>query len=433
MKKRHSSVTVTSPSSFQQTPSWDADHAPPRAGPSTALDRWLATLVQRVGGVPAVRLVLWDGTDVSCSHEPPVGTVHLRNRPALLRLLSRPDLQFGELYVDGGLHIEGDLVSVMQAVYRGLREVRMRGGPYALLSRIGQPRRRGANSLRRSPRNIHHHYDLGNDFYRLWLDDQLVYTCAYFPDADSSLERAQIAKMDHVCSKLRLRPDEDVIEAGCGWGALALHMARRYGVRVRAYNISTQQVAYARQRARDERLADRVEFIEDDYRNITGDCDAFVSVGMLEHVGVDNYSRLGAVIDRCLRPRGRGLIHSIGRNQPGTMNTWIARRIFPGANPPSLGETAAIFEPYDFSILDVENLRLHYARTLEHWLDRYEGAVDQIRAMYDERFVRVWRLYLAGSIAAFASGQLQLFQIVFNRGSNDPLAMTRDYLYSREG
>src|SRR5262249_50669655 len=194
------------------------------------------------------------------------------------------------------------------------------------------------------------------------------------------------------------------------------HMARKYGARVAAYNVSQEQVAHARQRARDEGLADRVEFIEDDWRNIRGRHDVFVSVGMLEHVGKTNYARLGEVIDRALTDKGRGLVHSIGRNKPAPVDRWIERRIFPGSYPPSLAEMMRVFEPKELSVLDVENLRLHYAQTLRHWLGRFERSVECIREMFDERFVRMWRLYLAGSVAAFETGELQLFQVAFARG-----------------
>jgi cyclopropane-fatty-acyl-phospholipid synthase len=257
----------------------------------------------------------------------------------------------------------------------------------------------------------------------------MAYTCAYYPTPDASLDEAQVAKMDHVCRKLRLSPGEAVIEAGCGWGSLALHMARHYGVTVRAFNISGEQISFARDAARRTGLSGRVEFVEDDYRNASGRCDAFVSVGMLEHVGLDNYGELGAVISRCINADGRGLIHTIGRNRPAPMHPWIERRIFPGAYPPSLWEMGAIFEPYDLSVLDVENLRLHYARTLAHWWDAFERSRDQVAAMFDERFVRMWRLYLAGSVTAFRMGQLQLFQVVFAPGRSNALPWTRAHLY----
>jgi cyclopropane-fatty-acyl-phospholipid synthase len=226
-----------------------------------------------------------------------------------------------------------------------------------------------------------------------------------------------------------LNAADTVIEAGCGWGSLALHMARRYGAKVRAFNISKEQLEFARWRAREQELDGRVEFIEDDYRNISGSCTAFVSVGMLEHVGRENYPALGRVVQRIMTTDGRGLIHSIGRNQPGRLQPWIERRIFPGAYPPSIGEMMQIFEPTRFSVLDVENIRLHYACTLRHWLERYEGAIDRVRVMFDERFVRMWRLYLAGSIAAFEAGSLQLFQVLFTKQENNAVPWTREYMY----
>ena len=229
---------------------------------------------------------------------------------------------------------------------------------------------------------------------------------------------------------MRLRPGESVVEAGCGWGTLALHMARHYGVRVRAFNISREQVAYARERAEREGLAGQVEYVQDDYRNITGRYDAFVSIGMLEHVGVDNYEGLGAVVSRSLGDNGRGLIHSIGRNYPAPLQPWIEKRIFPGAYPPSLGQMMRIFEPWDLSILDVENLRLHYAQTLRHWLELYETASDRVEQMFDAKFVRMWRMYLAGSIAGFTTGTLQLFQVVFATRQNNDVPMTRTHLYA---
>jgi cyclopropane-fatty-acyl-phospholipid synthase len=207
-------------------------------------------------------------------------------------------------------------------------------------------------------------------------------------------------------------------------------MARECGARVRAFNVSREQIAWARERARAEGLANRVEFVEDDYRNITGRYDAFVSVGMLEHVGRDHYTDLSRVIHSCLKTSGRGLIHSIGRNRPANLHRWIERRIFPGAYAPSLGEVVALFEPHDFSVLDVENLRLHYARTLEHWLARFETNADRVRALFDQRFVRAWRLYLAGSIAGFTTGSLQLFQVLFARPQDNEIPWTRAHLYT---
>jgi cyclopropane-fatty-acyl-phospholipid synthase len=274
---------------------------------------------------------------------------------------------------------------------------------------------------------VHSHYDLGDDFFRRWLGGELAYTCAYFPSQDRTLEKAQAAKFDHVCRKLRLRPGERVVEAGCGWGGLALHMARRYGSLVEAYNLSDEQVQFARKRASGEGLSSQVEFVEDDYRAIRGRFDVFVSVGMLEHVGLEDYSALGRVIDRCLdRRRGRGLLHFIGRDAPRPLNAWIRRRIFPGAYAPTLSQAVeGVLQPGGFSVLDVENLRLHYARTLACWLERFEQAASWVAVRYGERFCRAWRLYLAGSQAAFRSGSLQLFQVSFARGGLNDIPWTR--------
>jgi cyclopropane-fatty-acyl-phospholipid synthase len=200
-------------------------------------------------------------------------------------------------------------------------------------------------------------------------------------------------------------------------------------VKVTAYNISREQIVHARQRAHAEGLDGQVEFIEDDYRNVRGEFDAFVSIGMLEHVGTDHYRELGEVIDRSLRDNGRGLIHSIGLNYPRPMDAWTERHIFPGACPPSLAQMMDIFEPYDFSVLDVENLRLHYAKTLEHWLQRYENNIDRVTEMFDPEFVRAWRLYLAGSLTAFKMGGMQLFQVSFARAGHNQIPWTRQYLY----
>lgn len=264
---------------------------------------------------------------------------------------------------------------------------------------------------------MHRHYDLGNDFYRLWLDDEMLYTCAYFPEETATLEEAQEAKMERVCRKLRLQPGEKVVEAGCGWGALALHMARNHGVTVRAYNLSHEQVRFARDRARREGLDGRVEFVEDDYRTIEGRFDAFVSLGMLEHVGPKGYAGLGSLLDRCLdENHGRGLLHFIGQDRPTPLNPWIRRFIFPGAYPPTVGEALrGVLEPEGWAVLDVENLRQHYALTLWHWRQRFEAHEEEVRRRLGEPFARRWRLYLAGSEAAFRVGALELFQIVFGR------------------
>lgn len=392
---------------------------------------WVLGRILNSAGRPPVRLVVKGGPDVSPSGVSPIATLVFSDRSSLMSVVRDSEIGFGDAYTDGKVEVEGDFVRFLEAVYTGMAGV----GAYSkwhvqLASKwldLWQD-----NSRHGSRKNIHRHYDLGNDFYKLWLDPQMVYTCAYFPTPSATLEQAQIAKLDHVCRKLRLQPGETVVEAGCGWGALALHMAREYGVSVRAFNVSREQIDFARARAKSEGLSGRVEFVEDDYRSIRGNFDAFVSIGMLEHVGESHYAEFGEVIHRCIGDTGRGLVHFIGRNYPAVFSRWIRKQIFPGAYVPSLANAVKMLEPKDYSVLDVENLRMHYAKTLEHWLERFERSKQQIAQMYDSRFVRAWRLYLAGSLAAYRVGHLQLFQILFAGSKREPLFWTRDPLYARQ-
>ena len=391
-------------------------------------DRWLVNKLLRAVGDPALSFVLWNAESITTSPQAPIGRILIPDRSTLLKMVVNLNVAFGDGYTAGRIQVEGDLAACAEIVYRAAMRT---AGKESLGGRLWRRlSRRKPNTLARSRDNIHHHYNIGNDFYKLWLDEQLVYTCGYYNPADASLEDAQVAKMDYVCRKARLKPGDAVVEAGCGWGALALHMARKYGTTVKAYNVSHEQIMYARERARAEGLSERVQFIEDDWRKISGRCDAFVSVGMLEHVGRENYRDLGDVIHRCLKPSGFGLIHTIGRNAPQPLNGWISKRIFPGACPPSLKEMTDIFQRWNYSVLDLENIRLHYAKTLEHWLERFDQHAHQIAEMFDDRFVRMWRLYLSGSIAAFRSGRMQLFQVVFTDGRNNAIPWTRTHMFA---
>ncbi len=286
--------------------------------PVTRFDRWICAQVQRSIATSAVRLELWDGSGADNAPAAPIGALLVRDRRTLIGLATNSDLWFGEGYMARRLDVRGSIRDVFEALSRAsLKDATWRERLSVALA--------AANTLRGSRRNVRHHYDLGNNFYEMWLDPELVYTCAYFPDRTMSLEAAQRAKLDLVCQKLRLRPGETVCEAGCGWGALALHMARRYGVRVTAFNVSKEQLEYARSRAVREGLTHQVEFVDDDYRNAGGTFDAFVSVGMLEHVGVRHFSSLAEVLRRTVkRNGGRGLLHFIGRDVPRPLNPGCA-------------------------------------------------------------------------------------------------------------
>lgn len=390
------------------------------------LDRSLLKAVRRAVGTAPISLALPHIENHPDTASPPIGTLRIADRATLAGLVMNPEVVFGDAYSDGRIEVEGDLVRILESLYPSAHIVR--NWRWRLMSKwLAWVQ---ANTRYGSTRNIRHHYDLPTEFYKLWLDDLMVYTCAYFPNEDASLEEAQQAKFDLICRKLWLQPGEMVVEAGCGWGSLAMYMAEHYGVKVKAFNISHEQIRVAREMAKEKGLSSMVEFVEDDYRNITGRYDAFVSVGMLEHVGREHYAELGQVIQRTIGDRGRGLLHFIGRCRRMPFSVWIRKRIFPGAYAPSLRESMEVLEPAPFYVLDVEDLRPHYARTIEHWLSRFDRAYDRVVQLQGKTFARMWRLYLAGSIAAFRVGTLQLFQVVFTGAQCQSVPETRSRLYS---
>jgi cyclopropane-fatty-acyl-phospholipid synthase len=393
------------------------------------VDRWLLQQLFKAIGPAPLRMAIKDGPGISPPGTAPVATVRILDRGVLAKMIVDPEVAFGDAYAEGKIEIDGDLPGALTAVYESWRKGASRSAAYVRLTSRWLEWLQD-NSRRGSLENIQSHYDLGNDFYKLWLDQRMVYTCAYFPEPSSTLEGAQVAKLDYVCRKLRLQPGERVVEAGCGWGSLALHMAEHYGVSVKAFNISHEQIAYAKDRARERGLSHCVEFIEDDYRNISGKYDVFASVGMVEHVGLSHFADFGRTIHRAIGDCGRGFLHFIGRSYKGEFSRWIRTRIFPGAYAPTLGEAMTILEPHRYAVPDIENLRPHYARTVEHWLDRFEKSSQQVIDTYGPWFQRAWRLYLAGSIAAFRSGSLQLFQISFAGSKNTAGPWTRSHLYA---
>ncbi len=388
-------------------------------------------LLRRVllhAGNPRITLRLWNGDEFSVSDGNPVACIEFRQRRAIYELIASPSVGFGECYSKGLIEIHGDFLACANEIARSFTRQRDKNYWWHRLRSTAALMR--GNSLARSRHNVHHHYDLGNDFYKMWLDERMVYTCAYYDRPEATLAEAQVAKLDHVCRKLQLKPGQKVVEAGCGWGALAIHMAEHYGVNVQAYNNSTEQVEFAREQAEKKGLNDRVEFVLDDYRTIDDQYDVFVSIGMLEHVGYSHFRTLGDLITRSLKTNGLGLIHTIGRSHPRPPDPWISKHIFPGGHIPSLAEMSAVFEPHKISVLDVENLRLHYARTCAAWLENFEAVRDEVAERYSEEFVRMWRLYLAGSSAGFESGTLQLYQVLFAPRGNNNVPWTREYQYT---
>ena len=395
----------------------------------------LISAFQRIAYPLPFRVVFPDGTTLERGGGRPVFVLHFRTERSMFDTLRRGSLGSGESYMAEEVNITGDF---QQAVRLGflLHDHHVEPSLFTKLQvAAGYLMRR--NTLQGSRRNIASHYDLGNDFYSLWLDrEAMQYTCAYFHNERDSIERAQAQKLHLICRKLRLNPGQSVVEAGCGWGGFALFAARNYGVKVLSFNISQEQVAFARERARRAGIPDsRVEYVLDDYRNIPQrriQFDRFVSIGMLEHVGLENYGGLYDVVRRVVRPNGMALVHSISRVAPRRMDPWMEKYIFPGAYIPSLSEIVTPLERVrdPLHVVDVENLRYHYALTLDRWVERLEEQADPIRRQYGEAFFRMFRLYLHSSAAGFRYGGVLLYQLLLSNGFDDRAPLTREHFHA---
>jgi cyclopropane-fatty-acyl-phospholipid synthase len=286
------------------------------------------------------------------------------------------------------------------------------------------------NTVAGAKKNVHHHYDLGNDFYRLWLDESMTYTCAYFIDPHDTLAQAQRNKHEHICRKLRLEPDMTLVDIGCGWGAMLVYAAQNYGVKGVGYTISEEQANWARDNIRQLGLEDQIRIELKDYREAEGQFDRWVSIGMFEQVGKQFFPTFFSEIERILKPGGVGVLHTIGSSEPYTNNPWIEKYIFPGGHLPQLGDLAHGLNAAGLNPIDVEDLRLHYGQTLDHWYANFSRVEDKVRQMFDERFVRMWRFYLNGAAQGFKWGTLRLFQVAFTHGLDQSLPRTRDYQYN---
>jgi cyclopropane-fatty-acyl-phospholipid synthase len=368
-------------------------------------------------------------------------TLRLTRPDAARRILLNPRLGMGEAYMDGAVTVDHeDIMGLVELVRRNNPwekggEIGDRKPLKKFLGQVARPFQQ-LNSLANSRSNVAHHYDLSNDFYRLWLDDDMQYSCAYWSEADDTLERAQLAKKAHIAAKLALQPGQKVLDIGCGWGGMALYLNKVADVDVLGITLSTEQLKLARERAEAAGVADRVKFELLDYRVLAsrapGTFDRIVSVGMFEHVGVPQFDTFFRACANLLKDDGVMLLHTIGRlGKPGSTDAFTRKYIFPGGYIPALSETVAASEKVKLIATDVETLRLHYAMTLREWYKRVQANREAIVAQYDERFYRMWTFYLSGATAAFESGGMGNYQIQFARNRR-ALPITRDYISETE-
>jgi len=370
----------------------------------------------------------WDGETKKYGPGPSEVTLHFKDPKVVGRLAKNLSLGFGESYMEGLIDVENGEPGTVVALANRNKHAFPKYVPKSFLKLM-----RGVTvgaSVKQAKSDIHAHYDLGNDFYKLWLDrDWIQYTCSYFPNKNATLEEAQAFKLEQVKRKLLLKKGMAVTEVGGGWGGLAIYLAKNAGVTVKSFNISHEQILYARAWAKQAGVEKHVEFIEDDYRNSNHECDRFVSVGVFEHVGRPNHAEYFKTVKRQLKDGGVSVLHTITTDLERPTDPWIGKYIFPGGYIPSWREVVNALPNYDFHLTDAESLRMHYAITLDEWDRRFEQHVDEIRKERGEKFVRMWRLYLQASAASFRYSGLDLHQFVFTNGLNNALPLCRKYLF----
>jgi cyclopropane-fatty-acyl-phospholipid synthase len=362
-------------------------------------------------------------------------TVRFADKRVAFDLVRNPRLALGEAYMDGRLTVEDGTILDLLELIVGANRWEDGGQGRAILKKgkiKGLKKLLRRNKPSRSRRNVAHHYDLRDELYQLFLDGDRQYSCAYFTDPGNGLERAQADKKAHIAAKLHLKPGLKLLDIGCGWGGTALYLNRVADVEVLGITLSEEQLKVARRRAEEAGVADRVRFELMDYRHLEGRFDRIVSIGMFEHVGVHHYEEFYAKCRELLTDDGVMLLHTIGKlGAAGAPDPFTDKWIFPGYHLPSLSQMCSASEKVRLIASDVETLRLHYAFTLRHWLERATKARDKIVAMYDERFFRMWEFYLAGGIVMFESGAACNYQVQYIRDRN-ALPVTRDYMLEAE-
>lgn len=353
----------------------------------------------------------------------PVFTVDFKKPIPVSRLLTSTSLALGEAYMDGDLEIEGNLYNALDHFLGQMGKFSTDEGALKKLIHTSL-------SKKNQEKEVTSHYDIGNDFYKLWLDSTMSYSCAYFAHENDTLYEAQVNKVDYILKKLHLEKGMSLLDIGCGWGFLLIEAARKYGVKGTGITLSHEQYKEFQKRIKEQKLEDLLTVELMDYRDLPKSgmtFDRVVSVGMVEHVGRENYPFFVQDAAKALKPGGLFLLHFISSVTEHAGDPWIKRYIFPGGVIPSLREMISAMGDEGFHVLDVENLRLHYNKTLLCWEKNYREHLDQVREMFDERFVRMWDLYLSACAATFHNGIIDLHQILASKGVNNNIPMVRWY------
>ena len=347
-------------------------------------------------------------------------------------LLLDPELAIGEIYTDGDFIVENGSIADLLAVALDQPDMLPRWSKVRWWLRYLVRHWQQFNPRQRSKRNVASHYDLDGRLYRLFLDADMQYSCAYFETPDTTLDDAQLAKKRHLAAKLLVKPNHRVLDIGSGWGGLGLYLAETAGANVTGVTLSQEQLGVSNARAGELNLTDRAKFLLQDYRDTPGPFDRIVSVGMFEHVGVDYYDTYFKRCAELLADDGVMMLHSIGRSEgPGITNPWIAKYIFPGGYIPALSEVLPAIERAGLLVDDIEILRLHYAETLKAWRERFLARREEAAKLYDERFVRMWEFYLAASEMSFRKQNVMVFQIQLSK-KQGVVPVTRDYIAREE-
>ncbi|NLD68002.1 MAG: class I SAM-dependent methyltransferase [Limnobacter sp.] len=402
------------------------------------LEKQVLNFVQKIGRQHPMplRITLWDGSSTALAED---ARVEVRlNKPGAARYMLKPSLDgLGEAFVEGLIDVDGDIHDVIDIADGLSRAGDTEGGRGKLPSWLA------AHSRKSDRKAIEYHYDVSNEFYSLWLDPQMVYSCGYFPEGNEDLATAQRLKLEHICRKLMLSPGQTLLDIGCGWGALAIHAAREHGAQVVGITLSTNQYELARERVREQGLEDRVDIRLQDYRDVPGEAvfDRISSVGMFEHVGLKNLRPYFDVMYRLLKPGGVALNHGITSSDADSRSVgmgagnFIDRYVFPDGELPHVSLAIREMSAAGFELADAESLRRHYARTLRFWSDAFERNLARLTELAGERRTRIWRVYLAGCAHAFAQNWVNIYQLqaikplAGEHAAESPLPMSRAYLY----